>query len=145
LRKRYAAIYTLRCVASSIDGDDDAVVLLKPFMPLVRATIRDQQSLRLRSEALYLFTVMLVIHPLLMPDDEFNELSLLLHSLNQCMKDHIDWLERKGASVFYIGGNDQWRTQYGLAIHILIRTAYENATVVIIKLLCLYFVIISFF
>jgi hypothetical protein len=57
----------------------------------------------------------------------------------------MDWLERKGASVFYIGGNDHWRTQYGLAIHILIRTAYENATEVIIKLPCLYFVRIPFF
>jgi len=144
LGKRFAAVYILRRVVHYIDDDnDDGVMLLKPFMPLVRAVTRDQESFRLRSEALYLISTMLCNYPLLMPDDEFNELSLLVHSLMECMHDHLEWLDKKGASRFYIGEKDKWRVNYAIAIHTLILTAYKNAEV-ILKLLIKHLLIINY-
>ena len=132
MKKRFEAVYTLGC-ARCINGDDDAVILLKPFLPLVSAITRDQQSLRLRSEALDVISSLLVNHPLLITDgNAFNvDLSLLLYNLVDCMNDHMEWLERKDASAFYIGGKDYWRTHYVLAIHVVISTAYKNAQVIV--------------
>lgn len=123
-RQRFAALYMLKRFVSC-STRDDAVTILKPFMPLVQAAFRDRDSIRLRYEALFIFGLMLHRYPKLVP--KLNKLRNLLDNINECRNESFDYIN--GLDNSEIREEDNWRLNFGLALHTLIRAAYKNASI----------------